>query len=180
MKRDPTDIAPDIDAYLRLLEKVPWFQNLGKPDPRDNEITRIHSWEEWPGPERGYGDWFGRWQSVVQEQLEASVPPARRKQLKAHWKRIDRLVSERAAANVPLYDPERDPWYGPTACVWCAAYTACLIGWHIALNRRLPERLAHEWEWYLAGHWPCDYAEEPPGYWDETTVDLPSGRLLVY
>ncbi len=180
MKRDPADIAPDIDAYLRLLESVPWFQNLGKPHPRDSEEVRIHSWEEWPGPEQGYGDWFGRWQSVVQERMAASVPPAEQGELTALWKRIERLVLERAATNVPLYDPKQDAWYGPTRCVWGAAYTACLVGWHILLNRRLPERLATEWELFRDGHWPCDYADEPPGYRDESTVDLPCGNLLVY
>ena len=180
MKRDPSDIAPDINAYLRLLKSVPWFQNLGMPHPRDSEVVRIHRWEECPGPERGYEGWFGRWQSVVQEQIEASVPPAQQARLNALWKRIGRLVLKRAAAHVPLYDPERDSWYGPTACVWYAAFTACLVGWHIALKRRLPERLACEWEWCVAGHWPCDYAQEPPGYWDETTMDLPCGKLLVF
>ena len=179
MKRDPTDIAPDVDAYFHMLETVPRFRNLGKPHPFDNAVVRIHSWEEWPGPERGFGYWFGRWQSVVREKIEEweHVRPA---ELGALWKRIERFVVERAAANVPLYDPEQDAWYGPTMCVWGAAFTSCLVGWHIRLNRCLPERLACEWEWYVSGHWPCDYAEEPPGYLDESVVDIPGGKLLVY
>jgi hypothetical protein len=103
MKRNSTEIAPDIDSYLRLLTTLPWFRNLGKPHPNDDGVVRIHRWEEWPGPEKGYVDWFGRWQSVIREQLE----------------RID-------------------------------------------------------------GHWPCDYAEEPPGYLDESALDMPSGKLMVY
>jgi len=179
VRRDPTDIAPDIDAYLRLLETVPWFRNLGNAHPRDNTVFRIHAWKDWLGPERGFGDWFGRWQSVVRERIEASEQ-ARLAELNALWKRIERLVVERAAAYVPLFDPEQDAWYGPTACVWGAAYTACLVGWHILLNRTLPERLTSEWEWYADGHWPCDYAEAPPGYRDDSIVDLATGKLLVY
>jgi hypothetical protein len=179
MKRNPADIATDTGAYLRLLQTVPWFRNLGKPHARDCETVRINRWEDWPGPEAGYASWFGRWQSIVREQIEVSEP-ARRSELDALWKRIERLVVERAALNVPLYDPHEDTWYGPTACVWGAAYTACLVGWHVLLNRQLPERLAVEWEWFTDGHWPCDYAAEPPGYLDESTVDLPAGKLLVY
>jgi hypothetical protein len=179
MKCNPADIAPDVGGYLRLLETLPWFLNLGEPHPRDHDVVRIHTWEEWPGPERGYGDWFGRWQAVVREQVEASEP-ARRAELDKLWQSIERTVVSRAAAKVPMYDPEQDAWYGPTVCVWYAAYTACLVGWHILLNRRLPERLAAEWEWYVDGRWPCDYAEEPPGYCNRSAVDVPVGKLLVF
>lgn len=116
---------------------------------------------------------------MVREHIEASEA-ARRAELAFHWQRLERLVVQRAAANVPDYDPDQDAWYGPTACVWYAAYTSCLLGWHVLLNRGLPERLTAEGEWYGDGHWPCDYAEEPPGYRDESAVDVPVGKLLVF
>lgn len=171
--------APDLESFLALLETLPWFQCLGQPHERDPEVVRLRSWDAWPGPQGPYGDWFGRWQSVVREQLEASYPD-RLETLEPLWQRIERLVLDRAPSQVQLFDPNEDAWFGPTSCIWGAAYTACLVGWHLALQRDWPPRLTSEWAWYQAGHWPCGYAAEPPGYCDEASVDYPVGRLLVY
>jgi hypothetical protein len=178
MTIDPTTIAPDVPRYIALLESVPWFANLGRPHPRDAEVTRIHSWNEWPGPERGNVFWFGRWLSFVQETIEREEAP-RRNELKEVWDRAYALVLARAIRNVPEYDPEEDAWHGPTMCVHFAAYTAALIAWHIALGRPLPRMIAEEWRWYADGHWPCDFAEEPVGL-DESLENVPEVKLLVY
>jgi hypothetical protein len=167
---DPKEIAEDIPHFLALLERVPWFLNLGKPHRWDRDVARIHSWDEWPGPEAGYGDWFGRWPAVVREAIEASERD-RRAELEALWKKVHTLVFDRAAANVPLFDPKRDAWYGPTTCVWDAAYISALVAWHILLGRPIPEMIAGAWRWYSQGHWPCDFAEEPVGI-DEALVDF--------
>jgi len=179
MSHSLTEFTPDIDAYIAFLETLPWFLSLGKANKRDAEVTRIQGWEEWPGPMGPYGDWFGRWQSVVKERLEAKHSD-QNTVLGAVWQHIERLVLNRASANVPLFDPNEDAWFGPTACVWGASYTACLVSWHVELKAVLPPRLRAEWTWYQDGHWPCGYAEEPPGYLDETSVGHPAGRLLVY
>ena len=170
---------PDVTVFIQGLDAIPWFLSLGKPHPRDNEVVRIHSWEEWPGPETRLGYWFAQWQSVVEERIQAEES-GRRTELEALWDRVHQVVFQRAAANVPLYDPEEDAWHGPTACVWHAAYTACLLSWHLLLRRRIPERLADEWNWYTDGHWPCGFAEEPPDFEDEAPVDFPTVKLLVY
>ena len=170
---------PDVTGFIKGLDAIPWFLNLGKPHPRDNEVVRIHSWEGWPGPETRLGEWFARWHSVIRERIEAEES-GRRFELDALWKRVDQVVFQRAVANVPLYDPKEDAWHGPTLCLWCAAYTAGLLSWHHLLRRRIPERLVDEWHWFEDGHWPCNFAEEPPDYQDETAVEFPMVKLLVY
>jgi hypothetical protein len=177
MDADPKEIARDLPQFLGLLERVPWFLNLGKPHRRDDEVARIHGWEEWHGPEHGYGDWFGRWPAVVREHIEASARD-RRSELDALWERVHALVFERAVPNVPLFDPDRDAWYGPTTCVWLAAYISSLVAWHILLVRPIPPMIAESWDWYSEGHWPCDFAEEPVGI-DEALVDFHL-KLQVY
>jgi hypothetical protein len=178
MDIDPAMIAPDVPRYIALLETVPWFANLGKPHPRDAEVVRIHSWAEWPGPEGGHGYWFGRWPAFVQETIEAAEP-ARRAELKEVWDRVYALVLNRAARNVPGFDPAQDAWHGPTACVHDAAYIAALVAWHIHLGRPIPRIIAEEWLWYADGQWPCDFAEEPVGL-DESLENVPEVRFLVY
>jgi hypothetical protein len=176
---DPSQVAPDLAHFIASLSGTPWFLNLGKPHPRDSEVVRIMRWEEWPGPEQAWGHWLGRYQSIVREHIEADYH-SQRAELDELWDRIHGVVMTFASANVRLYDPAADSWYGPTACVWNAAYTACLVGWHLLLHRPIPERLAAEWAWYVDGHWPCDYAEEPPGFLDETTAYVAAGKLLVF
>jgi hypothetical protein len=167
---NPKEIAPDVPHFLALLRRVPWFRNLGKPHRWDSEVARIHSWDEWPGPEGGYGDRFARWPAVVREAIEEGES-GRRNELDTLWKHAYSLVLDHAARNVPEFNPERDPWYGPTACVHDAAYTAALMAWHILLDRPVPEMIAGTWRWFAEGHWPCDFAEEPVG-WDEALVDF--------
>jgi hypothetical protein len=177
MHADPKEFARDAPQFLGLLERIPWFLNLGKPHRRDDDVARIHGWEEWHGPERGHGDWFGRWPAVVREHIEASASD-RRSELDALWERVHALVFERAVPNVPLFDPDRDAWYGPTACVWHAAHISSLVAWHILLVRPISSMIAESWYWYSEGHWPCDFAEEPAGI-DEGLVDFHL-KLQVY
>jgi hypothetical protein len=84
----------------------------------------------------------------------------------------------RAVLNVPLFDANRDAWYGPTTCVWGAAYGSSLVAWHILLGRPIPQMIAESWRWYSEGHWPCDFAEEPVGI-DEALVAFHL-KLQVY
>ncbi|MCI0458476.1 MAG: hypothetical protein L0Z62_16045 [Gemmataceae bacterium] len=170
MDVDPKEIAADIPQFLATLERVPWFLNLGKPHHWDKDVVRIHDWDEWHGPQAGYGDWFGGWPAVVREAIEA-IEAHRREELQTLWDKVHSIVFECAKRNVPLFDPKRDAWYGPTTCVWDAAYISALVAWHILLNRPIPPMIAGEWRWYSEGHWPCDFAEEPVGI-DEALVDF--------
>jgi hypothetical protein len=119
MSRDIRSIAPDLTRFAHLLRAVPWFENVGKPHPGDNEVVRIWSWAEWHGPEQGYGDWFGRYQAVVREYLE-SKHSSQLSELDSTFQRIQKFVVDLAIPKVPEYRSDRDPWYGPTACVWQA------------------------------------------------------------
>ncbi len=178
MEVDLGTIAPNLERFMALLESVPWFTNLGESSLRDSEVDRIHSWDELPGPERGYGSLFGRWLAFVRETIEADEK-LRRDELTEVWDRVYALVLELAPRNIPEFDPTEDAWYGPTACAHFAAYTAALIAWHILLGRPLPKLIAEEWRWFAAGHWPCDFADEPVGL-DESLQDVPEVRFLVY
>jgi hypothetical protein len=166
-----------LPQFIDSLSYVPWFRNLGKPHGNDRLVRRIRHWRDWPGPEEGYGDWFGRFPALVREQMYAENAD-RQGQLDESWLRIESLVLELAIANMPDYDDEADAYYGPNASVWQAAYNAALVGCHIQLNRSLPEPIADQWSWLIDGHWPCDYAEEPIGYW-QSRIDVLGVRLLV-
>jgi hypothetical protein len=178
MSRAPHTIALDLPTFEEALRGISWFANLGRPHARDAEVARISRWEEWPGPERGYGDWFGRYPAVVRERIEADHAD-RRAELAAAWDRIERSVVEAALPRVPGAG-EGDAWHGPSACVWQTGYFAALVGWHVLLGRPLPDPIAAAWAWLAEGHWPCDYAEEPPGFGDESLIDVPAGKLVVY
>jgi hypothetical protein len=174
----PATIAPTVTDFLVLLQRVHWFTRLGQPHVRDAEVVRIHDWSGWPGPEGPWGDWFGRWPAFVRECIEADGRN-RSKELESTWQQIGGLVAEQAAANVPLYDPNQDAWYGPTLCVWDAAYIASLVGWHILMSQPIGWVISERWRWLAAGHWPCAFAEEPEGI-DELLVEIPRVKLLVY
>jgi hypothetical protein len=73
MSRDPHTFARELLAFEELLRGVPWFRNLGRPHARDSEFVRIDNFDEWPGPEQGYGDWFGHSPAVVRERLKAQA-----------------------------------------------------------------------------------------------------------
>jgi hypothetical protein len=176
--KDPRTIAADLPAFEALLAGLPWLRHLGKPHPCDPEVTRIHDWDEWHGPEGGYGDWFGRYPAMVRDQIEADYPD-RGAELVATWDRIEESVLGLAGPSLPGFG-EGDAWHGPTACVYDAAYSAALVGWHVLLGRPLPDPIADRWGWLADGHWPCDHAEPPPGLWDESKIDVAAGKLVVY
>jgi hypothetical protein len=100
---------------------------------------------------------------------------------------------DQAIPNVPEYRADEDAWYGPTACVWQAGYTAALVAGHVLFGCSLPDPIAEQWMWFREGHWPCGYAEDPPpnlypqldeyeevGLWNENQMDVPVSKLLVY
>jgi hypothetical protein len=77
------------------------------------------------------------------------------------------------------FDPAQDAWHGPTLCVWQAAYAAGLIMCVLGSGWPVPEDLAEEWNWYLAGHWPAGLAGYPGGGPSRNRLTFPR-RLLVY
>jgi hypothetical protein len=172
------EIASNLPKFIDSLTYIPWFRNLGKPHRDDRLVRRIRHGRGWPGPEEGYGDWFGRFPALVREQMYVEAAD-RQGELDKVWAMIEPLVLELAIANLADYDDDADAYHWPNACAWQASYNAALVGCHVLLARALPEPIADQWGWLVEGHWPCDYAEEPIGYW-QSRIDVPRSQLLVY
>ena len=149
-------IPDSLDAFIDSLSTVPWFSRIGEA-PAD--VSRITSWDEWPGPE----DDFVRSAAMDQQAIydtfcvaQNGLPP----ELQSTWDKVHQSVFDRAAPQVP-YDPDEDTWHPPTAAVWDAAWTACLVALHIQTGRAIPQLLHDRWQWFLRGHWPCSYSGVP-------------------
>lgn len=146
------------DTFLDRLIHLAWFEQLGRPNKRDDDVKRIKNWSEWPGPEdtavRGLTEQSQYWHDAI-----FASAGNQRDVAQNLWKHVQQVVFDHASLKVP-YDSKRDAWYGPTQCVWDAAYAAGLVGCHILLGRNIPPQLAAEWFWYEAGHWPCGYADD--------------------
>jgi hypothetical protein len=174
--------------FCNNLVTIPWLERLGQPHPRDRMVCRIHDWDLWLGPEDPAVALMMDVSVHWQEQLEQAVgnPDV----LRDHWNPIEARVLELAKPKVP-YAVDQDPWYGPNAAVWSAAWTAALAGcwvWHYGGLAQPDEdvdpdhqwRLAEIWRWYADGHWPCSF------YWtydtDRDTADRITAprRLVVF
>jgi hypothetical protein len=177
MSRDPHTIAPSLPAFEALLRGVPWFLNLGKPHPRDSEVVRVGTFDDCPGPAAGYGDWFGRYPAVVRERVKAHA--GRRSKLAPVWNQVERSVIRAASANVPGAG-EGDADHAPSRCMYDAGYIAALVAWHVLLSLPVPDPIAERWTWFADGHWACAYSEVPPGFGDESLIDVPVGKLVVF
>ena len=146
-----------LKAFLSYLPTVPWFANVGQP-LTDPDVPRIWDWDAWAGPEEETGriitlslrhqDWQG---------ALLAAHPEQEAELEALWQRVADIVMNAATGKTP-YDPDADAWHAPTTAVWQAVWTAGLAAWRLACNEPIPPDLAHQWDWYARGHWPCGYA----------------------
>jgi hypothetical protein len=186
MTTDPKSLL--LDQFVTGLETIPWFKRLGEPSVRDIDVLRIYSWQTWPGPENPGATIQAEYHSQWLEELFQSETPPPDDPLTKLWESINDKVMALARINVPYYD-EEDPWYGPNAAVWQAAYVAALIGCTLAKHGRLiqvqPKRpssqwtLENEWWWFQRGHWPCCYFWSW-GYTELDAVERTGGpRLLI-
>jgi hypothetical protein len=154
LERDKDSV---VEKFLKELESVPWFKNIGKPLPEVATARQFCRWEDWPGPEEpAIFELSKRLQSLYDEILARSAE--RREELTRLWDRVHKIVFTCASPAVP-YDPDKDSWHGPTAAVWQAAWTAGLIAWCVLLGCQIPVELQEQWEWFVRGHWPSGYAE---------------------
>ena len=152
--------------FLHELELVRWFSNIGK-HVESTEVEQIHSWKEWRGPEDSGLVEISCRQQELYDELEslAGRPIPNVNQI---WEHIHSEVFRNSTDKIP-YEEGRDTWYGPTAAVWHAAWTAGLIGLCEFLNRPVPADLNNQWGWFVKGHWPCGWVGE-----------FPNGKLLLY
>lgn len=160
-----------VETFIGQLDAIPWFTNLGKPSPRDQDVFRIYHWGTWPGPEDPgssmMSEFHMQWRDDLFESAR-SLPS-----LREAWQTIYEYVLHLTKPFVP-YDEQEDAYFGPNAAVWSAAYTAAVVGCIIVRDGSLDEvdsherllhvhsttvewNLSNEWSWYQAGHWPCLY-----------------------
>lgn len=159
----------EVNNFIAQLEEVPWFSNLGRPVSSEEEVVRIATWDDWPGPEEpAILELSSRQQELFDEIMEGAGEQA--PQLKMAWDEVHAVVFRTASVRVP-YDPAEDAWHGPTAAVWQAAWTAGLIALCLQTSRPIPAELEEQWSWYVRGHWPSGYAS-----WTDDGL----GPLLVY
>lgn len=169
------DESPDVVEFLKLLELMPWFRNIGGSISPDKAVERISKWEGWPGPEEpSVAVFHDRLQSLYDEITQAVGEDMQRpfngvvrrydeftqdvrQGLPGLWDRIHTVVLRIASRAVP-FDPEQDAWHAPTAAVWQAAVTAGLLGLCLQTGRPVPAELEEQFDWFARGHWPCGYA----------------------
>jgi hypothetical protein len=142
-----------IETFLSQLENVPWFENIGKKIDPNAKVERIWSWAEWPGPEEA---------SVIgmhlqlQDLFDEITGNGTTKELVSKWEQIQAGVVQVASSRVP-YDSAEDSWYAPNVAVWQAGWTAGVIGLSTQLGRTVPNDIKKQWDWFVFGHWPCDW-----------------------
>jgi hypothetical protein len=156
---------PDFDPrkltaarFRKLLGKVPWFANLGKPHARDNQVERIESWSEWGGPESRGGEAIGSESGAWKEDLD-QVDPAARTQVEESWNKV---TSECFGAISKVFheDLDGDPWHGPSGAAGHAAWVASTIACYLQASQPIPRNVLRQWAWFARGHWPCKYSED--------------------
>lgn len=145
-----------VEDFLAELETIGWFDKIGQSVAETSGVVRIHSWEEWPGPEALA---ILKMSLSHQALYDSIMSNCDRDQaaLRALWDRIHDIVFRTACPKVP-FDPRQDAWHGPTTAVWQAAWTAGLIGLCLRAGRPIPPELEKQWEWFVRGHWPSGYA----------------------
>ncbi len=181
-RRDHRISALTLGEFERELTEVAWFAHVGEPSPWDDGCVRIFGWEQWPGPEDEQVLDLALAHQDICDRIFVSCPQAAADHLQVLFDRVCTAVVSRAGAAVPLFDPERDAWHGPTQCAWDAGYAAALITCVLACGWPVPEDLAEVWNWYQAGHWPSGFTEETdddPAGMDAADLNVPR-RLLVY
>jgi hypothetical protein len=150
-----------VEEFLKSLERLSWFSQLGRWDAQEPADNRLRDWGEWPGPLHPAVDELHRRQQALYHGLLEGAGEERAKLL-ALWDRIQAVVMRAAGAGVP-FDPQQDCYHAPTMAVWQAAWTAGLVGWCMTLGREMPDDLAQQWRWFAEGHWPSGYAWERGG-----------------
>src|SRR5262249_28842370 len=116
-----------IDAFLRQLEQIPWFANLGRLSSRDDEVFRICHWHTWPGPE----DPGSSMQAAFHMSWRNSLFEATTDEQASYMKQLEKDIRDITLGITKLrvpYDEDQDVWHGPTAAAWFAAKTAALAG----------------------------------------------------
>ena len=141
--------GPNTSAVINLinnLKNVQWFVNLGKPHSRDNEVVRVHSWNEAEEISRnGIMDEIDR---VKRGELTKLAIDSGRQKLVD--KAID-LAIEKTTSGTELYTRLRWAISSDREGAIYETVLSDLARYHHFLDLM---------EWYVDGHWPCGYNSE--------------------
>jgi len=135
----------NIERLRARLSRVALLSALGATI-NDLSVSRILSWEEWPGPEDPrVEDINTRMQSMYDglASMDEKV-----------WTMAIDIATNIAAQSVP-YIHDEDAWYGPNAAVWMAAWAFALEELYTCHCLPIPADVCAQLFWYERGHWPC-------------------------
>jgi hypothetical protein len=167
-----------VDAFRKLIDRVPWFENLGKPHPLDATVERIGDWEEWPGPESLGGSFMGPEGGRWQDDLLALERPGL-EAIRSLWSSVE----NQALGRMPL-EMDGDPWDGPTAAGIFGAWAAATIDCCLLAGAPIPANALRQWAWFARGHWPSHYSEDDDFEYDSerkvVQASLDRARLVVF
>jgi hypothetical protein len=143
-----------VEAVEAAARAIPWLRRLGEEESYDAGAQRIRDWGGWHGPEdRDTAAFDGRL-LAFRVAVDRAVRGLERAGVGERMQAVGEVVHERAASAVP-FDPEEDPWHGPTNATGAAAYVAETLVGYAAFGWPVPADLRAIWSWYEAGHWPC-------------------------
>jgi hypothetical protein len=185
--RAPFDEVPEfdprgltLDAFLTLLDRIPWFANLGQPHDLDREVDRIAGWDDWGGPETLGASAMNQEGVAWREALLATAPDRRAVAAVCEdvFMRALRMISARVD-----FESEGDAWDPPSAAVGGAAWLSGTLAGYVFAGEPIPPNALRQWEWYARGHWPCCYSEDDDlgggtGAWPDLPA-LERARLVV-
>jgi hypothetical protein len=154
-EHDPRGLTPE--AFLALLDCIPWFAHLGQPHELDREVDRIVAWSDWGGPERRGSDVMGRESAIWQEALLASVPDPG--PIEAVFAQADSRTNDAITRRID-FEVEGDPWQPQSSAVGGACWLAGTLAAYLFAGVPIPLNVLRQWEWYVLGHWPCLYSED--------------------
>ena len=144
-----------IEGLIRELSGIPWFERLGRPSARDEAVVRIFSWDEWQGPETPGATLYAALSQQWHDDIFDGAGDDERVELMAIEKRLHAAAFPIISDKLP-WDPDEDPWHGPTNAVDSACWLVAVAGLAIAKHGTLPSSatFAAAWQWYRDGHWP--------------------------
>jgi len=156
-----------------MIGAVPWFHNLGAPNDADAEVIRIHTWDEWPGPEdpgcMGSEYESEKWRERIFYDLSLGRDAV------DLWNRIQYEMVIPLASKRVDYDEALDCYHAPNSAVWHAGWLAAVIGCRLLLGFGFADNALRQWDWFARGHWPFGYDEV-----DERCIPYATSKLQVF
>jgi len=141
----------DYLEFVNQLENINWFCSIGQSTDHTHTISK---WDDWKGPESLEGYAFGVWTQELYDEFDLDCPE--NESLKTLFDTTFQIQSQRCedALTCPA---DNDFWDPPTAATLSGGYIAGLCALYSHEERPWPKDLKTQWDWFLAGRWPCQY-----------------------